>query len=198
MRLLLVRHGQTHANVARQLDTAPPGADLTDLGREQAAALVERLAPEGPRGLYVSDLRRTHQTAAPLARALGVEPVALPGLREIQAGVHEMSTDWEPFVAALGRWGEDLDHAIPGGESGREFLARYDAAIGTIAAAGHETAVAISHGAAMRVWVSVRCVLGPEALAERRMGNTEVLTLEGEPGEGWRLLAWGDERLVRG
>ena len=30
-RLILVRHGQTHANVQRRLDTRPPGADLTDL-----------------------------------------------------------------------------------------------------------------------------------------------------------------------
>ena len=42
MRLFLVRHGQTHANVARQLDTAVPGLDLTDAGHEQARALAER------------------------------------------------------------------------------------------------------------------------------------------------------------
>ena len=35
-RLILLRHGQTHANVARRLDTRPPGAELTDLGRRQA------------------------------------------------------------------------------------------------------------------------------------------------------------------
>ena len=44
MRLFLVRHGQTHANVARQLDTAVPGVDLTDTGREQAQELADRLA----------------------------------------------------------------------------------------------------------------------------------------------------------
>ena len=36
MRLILIRHGQTHSNVAHALDTTVPGADLTDLGREQA------------------------------------------------------------------------------------------------------------------------------------------------------------------
>lgn len=35
MRLILIRHGQTTANVDYRLDTAIPGADLTDLGRRQ-------------------------------------------------------------------------------------------------------------------------------------------------------------------
>ena len=43
-RLVLVRHGQSHANVERRLDTRPPGAALTDLGREQARAFAGALA----------------------------------------------------------------------------------------------------------------------------------------------------------
>ena len=39
-RLVLVRHGQSHGNVERRLDTRPPGAELTDLGREQAATFA--------------------------------------------------------------------------------------------------------------------------------------------------------------
>ena len=39
-RLVLVRHGQSQGNVERRLDTRPPGADLTDLGREQARAFA--------------------------------------------------------------------------------------------------------------------------------------------------------------
>ena len=35
-RLVLVRHGQSEANVAKRLDTRPPGAELTQLGRQQA------------------------------------------------------------------------------------------------------------------------------------------------------------------
>ena len=38
-----MRHGQTHGNVARRLDTLPPGAELTDLGREQARTFARGL-----------------------------------------------------------------------------------------------------------------------------------------------------------
>ncbi len=71
MRLLLIRHGQTHSNVSGSLDTARPGADLTDLGREQAELLVERLKDEPVDALHASTLVRTQQTIAPLARARG-------------------------------------------------------------------------------------------------------------------------------
>lgn len=198
MRLFLVRHGETHANVARQLDTAPPGADLTEAGHEQAAALVERLEGEDLGAIYVSDLPRTHQTAAPLAAALGLEVVVLPGLREIQAGDHEMSTEWRPFVDAVLRWREDPDHQIPGGDSGSAFMQRYDDAIRTIAADGHASAVAFSHGAAMRVWVANACHLGPDFMEQRHVGNAHVITLDGDPESGWRLLAWGDEPVTHG
>ena len=77
-------------------------------------------------------------------------------------------------------------------------MTRYDGAIRTIAADGHASAVAFSHGAAMRVWVATACRLGPEFLERRHVGNAHVLTLEGDPDAGWRLLAWGDEPLTDG
>ena len=198
MRLFLVRHGQTHANVARQLDTAVPGLDLTDEGRQQAQALADRLGGEDLGAIYTSDLVRTQQTAAPLAELLGLEMVVLPGLREIQAGDWEMTTDWQPYVDAVVRWREDPHHAIPGGDSGAGFLQRYDEAIARIASDGHESAVAVSHGAAMRVWCSASLGLPADFFDERRVDNTHVVTMEGGPDIGWRLLAWGDEPVTHG
>ena len=42
--LILVRHGQTHSNAAKIIDTRPPGAELTDVGRAQATNLGAELA----------------------------------------------------------------------------------------------------------------------------------------------------------
>ncbi|WP_347353931.1 histidine phosphatase family protein [Intrasporangium sp.] len=193
MRLLLVRHGQTAANVARRLDTARPGFDLTEVGREQAVALAHRLEHERLDAIYASDLVRTQQTAAPLAATLGLGVVVLPGLREIQAGDYEMSTDWGPYVETVATWHDDPTRAIPGGDSGVDFLTRYRRAIHRIAASGHERAVAVSHGAAIRVWCSFALDLPAGFLDGRRMDNTLVVTVEGDPDAGWRLLSWGDE-----
>ncbi|WP_234423825.1 histidine phosphatase family protein [Intrasporangium calvum] len=196
VRLFLVRHGETHANVARQLDTAVPGLHLTEAGREQARELAAKLAAEDLGAIYVSDLLRAQQTAEPLAAALGVDVVVLPGLREIQAGDYEMSTEWGPFIDAVKRWRDDPERAIPGGDSGIGFMSRYEAAIRRIAGDGHASAVAVSHGAAMRVWVAAATGLDPGFFDSRRLDNTLVVTMEGDPDAGWRLLAWGDEPIT--
>ncbi len=191
-RLLLIRHGRTTANVDRLLDTAYPGASLDELGRAQAEDLVARLSGESIEAIYVSDLVRTAQTADPLARARGIEPVTLAGLREIQAGEYELSADWGPFVQAVSSWWTETPVAVPGGDSREGFLSRFDAAVAT--AARHETAVVVTHGAALRTWVGLRCPgLPPELVAAGSIPNTMVAVVEGAPETGWTLRSWGDQ-----
>ncbi len=67
MRLLLIRHGQTPANVHGILDAEVPGPGLTELGQRQAEALPTALADRGIERLFVSSMLRTQLTAAPLA-----------------------------------------------------------------------------------------------------------------------------------
>lgn len=84
----LVRHGQSTANAAGIIDTAVPGAVLTQLGQQQAQTIASLLAAKGPvAAIYASQLTRTQQTAAPLAAMLGMNVQVLPGLNEIDAGV---------------------------------------------------------------------------------------------------------------
>jgi len=96
------------------------------------------------------------------------------------------------------RWRDEPDHAIPGGDSGAGFMERYDAAIARIASDGHESALAVSHGAAMRVWCSASLGLPADFFDGRRLDNAHVVTMEGDPVAGWRLLAWGDEPVTHG
>lgn len=195
MRLLLIRHGQTPSNVAGLLDTGVPGPGLTPLGLEQAALIPDALAGFAVDALYVSRLVRTHLTAAPLADARGLEPVELPGLHEIAAGELEMRGDRDAirtYLETAFAWGlGDLERRMPGGETGHEFFARYDADIATIAAAGHERAVVVSHGAAIRVWTAERCMnVPPEFSGTHVLDNTGIVELEGDPESGWTLVAW--------
>lgn len=198
MLLFLLRHGQTHGNTIGALDTAYPGADLTELGIRQAEAAATALGARGIGGIYVSPLVRTGQTAAPLAAALGIEPVVLEGLKEIQAGAYEMATDEESILGYIGTvadWIEHrLDDQMKGSETGHEFLARYDDAVATIAAAGHESAILVSHGAAIRTWVSNRVTdSGTHEMAVEGFANTACIELEGSPEAGWKVLAWHPE-----
>lgn len=198
MRLFLLRHGQTHGNVSGALDTAHPGLDLTDLGQRQAEAAARALGDEGVGAIAVSTLTRTHQTAAPLATALGVTPVEHDGLREVAAGEFEMRSDEQAVLGYLGtiaRWLDgDLNERMPEGETGVGFLERYDAAIASTCALGVDSALVVSHGAAIRTWVTHRAT-GEHAPIHEGLHNTGCITLDGSPEQGWTIVSWQREAI---
>lgn len=199
MRLHLVRHGQTPSNVDHLLDTAVPGADLSPLGREQAAALVQTLGERGIAAITASTLVRTQQTAAPLATHLGLDVRIDDGLREIEAGELEMRSD-EPsvrrYLDVVAAWlAGDLSAAEPGAEDGTTFFARYDAAVAAAIArardAGVETLALVSHGAAIRCWAGARVAnLSADFVITTGLVNTGIVELTGSPEDGWTCERW--------
>ncbi|MEW2295437.1 histidine phosphatase family protein [Streptomyces sp. NPDC006743] len=198
MRLLLVRHGETPSNVDSLLDTTAPGPGLTELGTRQAAALPEALAGEHIDALYASTLVRTQLTAAPLAAARGLDVVVRDGIRELSAGDLEGepgdSERGQRYLRTVLAWAagrRDLRMPGPGGESGTEALARYDAVVAEAAAGGRRTVAMVSHGAAIRLWTAVRARnLDARFAAAHPLRNTGVVILEGTPEAGWTALTW--------
>lgn len=92
--VILARHGSSapfeekarFGLVGGQSD--PP---LTPTGHAQSLALARRLARERVMGLFITPLRRTAETVAPLAEQLGLEAIVVPELREVHLG--EWETD---------------------------------------------------------------------------------------------------------
>ncbi|QHC62026.1 histidine phosphatase family protein [Rathayibacter festucae] len=199
MRLLLIRHGQTPSNVDGILDTRIPGPGLTELGRSQAAALPTTLADEPIGALFVSTMKRTHETAAPLAAALGLEPVERAGVREIAAAGLEMRGDEaavEEYMGTVFRWAAgETSLRLAGGETGDEFAARYDAVVAEAEATGHDVVALVSHGAAIRCWAGMRSLdLDADFIADHLLDNTGVVILEGS-GSEWSLVSWEGEPI---
>lgn len=197
MRLVLVRHGQTPSNVAGLLDTAAPGPGLTELGLRQAAAIPAAFAARGIDTVAVSPLVRTSLTAAPLAEARALELGVLDGLSEVRAGDLEMLGEHEAigtYISTIFGWVRgDTALRMPGGESGAEFFARYDAAIEQLVATGTESALVVSHGAAIRAWAALRARGADVAVVEHRsMPNTGFVVVEGDFRRGWDLVEWSE------
>lgn len=201
LRLVLARHGQTPANVAKTLDTVLPGPGLTDLGRLQAEALGKELAadPAGPVTVLASSAaRRAQETAGLVAPSLGLMPVVLEGTYEVQVGDLEGHNDErsiEVFRATYDAWRDrDLSARMPGGESGQDVLDRYLPAVaGLRDSHGAGTIVLVSHGAVLRV-VSHALVgelddVGPDD----HVDNCGRVVLASTPDGGWALEAWRRE-----
>ena len=194
MRLFLIRHGQTPANVLGQLDTAHPGPGLTDVGARQAAVIPGSLRSEPIDAIFASTLRRTQLTAEPLAvdRRLDVRVAA--GLHEIEAGSLEGRSDpasVRTYMETVVAWGAgNRDARMPGAADGHAFFARFDADIET-AASSAETAAVFSHGAAIRVWTAARARNVPPMFAGTNdLINAGVVELTGSPEAGWTLVSW--------
>jgi probable phosphoglycerate mutase len=195
MRLLLLRHGQTHSNVIGALDTAVPGAPLNELGLRQAAAVPGALVGQEIDAISASTIVRTQQTAEPLAADRGITVAIRDGLREISAGSLEMLSDHESqgvYTATAFAWAKgDLELRMPGGESGHEFFQRYDAAIRDVLDSRAKVVVAVSHGAAIRTWVAARCDNTDGGFAgTHQLDNTGVAVLEGDRVHDWHLVEW--------
>lgn len=152
--LLLVRHGESAP--ARDGEPFPlvdghGDPELAPNGREQALRLADRLAHEDISAIYVTPLRRTQQTAAPLAARLGIEPRVEPDLREVHLGEWEGGAfrrhvaEGHPIARRM--FAEERWDVIPGAEPAEQFAARVERGIARIAA-GHpdELAVAVVHG----------------------------------------------------
>ena len=155
--LHLVRHGDTtHAAEGYFAgDIDPP---LTERGRAMAEAVARVAARLKLEAIYVSPKLRARQTAEPILKACGLEPVVEDGLREIAYGAWEgrkeseiKQSDPEMFAA----W--TADPALvspPGGESAFAIAAR---ALPVILRARSEhvsgNVLFVSHKATIRVIV---------------------------------------------
>ncbi|WP_090587290.1 histidine phosphatase family protein [Mycolicibacterium brumae] len=199
-RLLLVRHGQSWANVERSLDTRPPGAELTPLGREQARAFALG-RPQAPALLVHSVAVRAAQTAGEISTVAGMGAVVAEGVHEVQAGELEGRND-EPAHAEFARvyqhWHTGaLDVAMPGGESGAQVLERFLPVVGELRSSYLEAdgwagdIVLVSHGAAIRLVAAALTGVDPGFAVDRHLANTEAVALAPVTDGRWSCLQWG-------
>jgi len=72
--VFVVRHAERADSSPGMSPTMANDPDLSDAGRARAASLAVLLKDAGITAIYVTEYKRTRQTAAPLAKALGLTP----------------------------------------------------------------------------------------------------------------------------
>jgi len=134
--ILLVRHGQT-PTTGKILPGRAAGLHLAEAGVQQAHMVAERIS-ELPRvdAIYASPLERARETAAPIARALGLRTKIDKGLLECEFG------DWTGAelskLMKLPEWSTvqraPSTFRFPNGESFTEMQTRMVSAIDRLVA----------------------------------------------------------------
>lgn len=140
MTVYLVRHGESTWNVAELIQGQTLSPELTARGVDQAHEVAESLAGLGIRRVVTSDAARAQQTAAIIARRLGVVVESTPLLRERHWGVfqgggrevaravekslspdqplehgesrHDVRDRWREFAGWLGRLGQPVEPVV--------------------------------------------------------------------------------------
>jgi broad specificity phosphatase PhoE len=198
-RLVLVRHGQSYGNVERRLDTRPPGADLTPLGRDQALAFARSAAKPGL--LAHSVAARATQTAEVIGGAVDLPTHQVANIHEVQVGSLENRNDDDAvaeFNAIYERWHHgDLDVPLPGGETGNDLLDRYVPVLTDLRmryldnADWNSDIVVVSHGAAIRLASAVLAGVDGTFALDNHLNNAESVVLAPITDGRWSCLRWG-------
>lgn len=144
VRLILVRHGETAANIEGRMQGR--GNDpLTERGRQQATAVAARLSREFAPidAIYTSPLIRARTTAETIGAQVGITPRLRDGLQEMHLG----ELDGVSASDLAGAMPKDIDTAYPGGETIRGFVERIMGTLyGIVAAHPGKTIVVVTHG----------------------------------------------------
>jgi probable phosphoglycerate mutase len=197
MLLYIARHAQTSSSAVDSFNGRGE-LPLTELGREQAQKLGERLAAIPFAAVVRSPLGRTRQTAELVVR--GLRQVVLDGLTEIDYG------EWEGLSPAQARerdpelydaWVEDPSRiAPPGGETAAQVAERALAALHQVEknfADANEPVLAISHKATLRI-LGAALTGAPVALYRKRWPQDECALnlVELRNGHDPFLRLWND------
>lgn len=150
MTVILVRHGRSTSNTSGVLAGRAEGVDLDDLGREQAAQLVDRLDGLPIKAVVRSPLLRCRRTVEPLSAALGLEPLIEDRLAEVDYGTWTGRKISELTAEPLWRVVQAQPSAaiFPDGEGLAQVQARAVAAVRE-----HDRQLASQHGADV-LWVA--------------------------------------------
>jgi broad specificity phosphatase PhoE len=179
--VVLARHGETNDNrppVRVQGFTDTP---LNEVGRAQARELAERVAGDGFKSLWSSDLARARETAATVGAMIGLEPHLDPRLREANRGRWEghLFIDIERAEPELyGAWRRaGAGFRFPEGESLLEQQERVLATLDDVAATGELPALVVCHAGSIRVVLCARDPRGLDAFHDFRIPNVGLVAL---------------------
>ncbi|MCW3065653.1 MAG: phosphoglycerate kinase, partial [Solirubrobacterales bacterium] len=204
--VILARHGASAPAIPGErfpVDAYGHGdPPLAPEGEGQAAALAERLAHEPLAALFVTSLRRTAQTAAPLAERTGLRPVVVPELREVNLGEWE-GGEWRIRVAtgdplAVRVLDEERWDLIPGAESPDALAARVRAGVEKVVAEVGPGAVAaaVVHGGV--VGEICRQAVDCRPFAFVHSDNASITRLVAFADGRWLLRSFNDTAHLEG
>lgn len=152
--MYIIRHGETNYNRMGIVQGSGVDTEINDLGQQQADAFYQAYKHIPFAQIFVSSLKRTHQTVAPFAPH-NIPTQIIPELNEINWGILEGQQPSEhsrqEFYAMLQRWRNgELNQAINGGETPMAMIKRQKIGLKKIENGPENPILICMHGRALR------------------------------------------------
>ena len=191
MELLIVRHGETVANLKNRIQGQTHGR-LSEKGKMQARQLSKRLRDRRIDRIFSSDLNRARETAYEVTRSRDIPIYYMKWLRGRDSGRYE-GKKWDAVVKDVGpdRAFDDVRFKLGGGESMIDMHKRIKKLVDAIIRNHNgQTVMICTHRHCVTVLMSVLFnVPVGEVLADMKnvkngqiIGNAEVVRLRIEGG----------------
>lgn len=151
-RLVLIKHATPLKDPAR------PSHEwkLSDVGREQAAALAERLRGRAIEVVVTSHEPKARETGAIIAKALSVPLESAEGLEEHdRSNVPVMQT--REFISHVAHFFKQRDELVLGRETANEAMERFELAVASVVEQhANQTIAIVSHGTVISLFLADR------------------------------------------
>lgn len=190
LRLILVRHGQTEANILRRLQGQSDGP-MNEVGRREVERLGLALKDTKIDVIISSDLVRARDTATAIAKYHNLPVNPTPLVREWNGGEWD-GRPAEEFLEIVKNLTTPLEELrLPGGETLKEVQARASAFVKDVTEKyPGKSVVLCSHGDFLRMVISVLMNESiDKANATYRMDNASYSIFEREAGE-WKMVVF--------
>ena len=203
MKITFTRHGESHANILRQISNRGLVHPLTREGREQAVGLAARLQDRAIARIFTSPLLRAIETSVIIAERLGVAYEVTDALREFDCGVAEGRADeaaWQMWQEVFDDWTlhRRWEQRIEGGESFHDVRDRFVPFVeGLVTEYGDTDAnlLCVAHGGVL--WMMLPLVLTNvdiDLMSKHGFGHTTYIVSELRP-DGLRCVEWDSAKI---
>lgn len=194
MTFYIVRHAAKEKGDFYNPELRHQDEPISQKGQEQAEKLVAYFADKGISNIYISAYIRTGQTAAPLARHLGLPALIDERLNEIDNGLFDNASEEEirerfPAEWQMLREGQ-ADFRFPQGETGAEARKRIvDFLDEKRKTHGDENTIMVSHEGLIRI---LMCHITNNPVFHRRHFYVDfcgIMEINYQPDYGvWKLM----------
>jgi len=204
--VVLVRHGESNVTVRRVIGGYRTCDGLSDLGRQQAERLRDRLTETNelsPAALIASNFQRAIETAEVIAPALGDLAVEIDaGFGEHDPGPEIDGMTFAAYVERFGQpdWsGDPHVDVFPGGETTAEFHLRVGQAISrAVRTHAGRTIVVSCHGGVVDAAFRHLLRTAPTGAFELQTRNTAITEFNRAGAGPWRLVRYNDAAHLYG